>query len=39
MYAVYDTCDKLVKAGFRDWKSAFQFKIIMSRYDWTIKKV
>lgn len=39
MYGVYDNCGVLVKAGFRDWRSAFQFKIIMSRYEWQIKKL
>ena len=39
MYGVYDNCNKLIKAGFRDWRSAFQFKIIMSRYEWQIKTI
>lgn len=39
VYGVYDDCGKLIKADFRDWKSAFQFKIIMSRYEWQIKKI
>ena len=37
MYTVYDRYGKPVKSGFSSWKAAFQFKICMQRYDWTIK--
>lgn len=37
MYSIYDSYGKLVKSGFPTWKAAFQYKICMQRYDWTIK--
>ena len=36
-YSIYDRYGSLVKSGFHTWKSAFQFKICMQRYDWEIQ--
>ena len=38
MFSVYDSLGKLVKSGFPTWKAAYQYIIIMQRYDWSIKK-
>lgn len=37
-YGVYDSVGKLLRC-FKTYKQAFTFKIVMQRYDWTIKEI
>lgn len=38
-YNVYDTTGNVVRRYFKTWKDAYTFLCVMSRYDWTIKKI
>lgn len=36
-YNIYDSYGHTVRGGFKSYKEAHNFKIIMNRLDWTIK--